>query len=216
MKDLTAFRPRNGLFNFVLFFTAIHFVLVWLPLLRCTFDGASYSWGQSFYGLSVASSGIQIGLLFLVISLIFYLALFYAFYWMENRKVFYALLAGWWLLGFGNLLFELLVNGDIMFHGDTLDVHVSLAAVITPIALLALVLLILVIRKDKTLSPTETPWGKSNRLAAWIILSPLPIQALLFATGEPHGTTDEIAVVITILQSLLLPIIFIPKKTVGG
>lgn len=213
MKDLTAFRPRNGLFNFVLFFTAIHFVLVWLPLLRCTFDGATYTWGQSFYGLSIASSGIQVGLLFLVISLVFYLALFYAFYWMENRKTFYALLAGWWLLGFGNLLFELLANGDIMFHGDTLDVHVSLAAVITPIAIIAAALIVALIRKDKKLRTTRTPWGKSNRLAAWIILSPLPLQALLFATGEPHGTTDEIAVVITIVQALLFPFIFVPKKT---
>jgi len=45
-----------------------------------------------------------------------------------------------------------------------------------------------------------------------IILAPLPIQAILFATGEADGLTDEISVIITIIQSFLIAIIFFPTK----
>ena len=201
MKNLTALRPRNGLFNFLMYFAGLSFVLVWLPLLRCLFDGSTYRWGQSFYGLSVHSQGIQPGLFFLVLSLGFFAALFYSFYWVENRRVFHGLLIGWWLYSFGNLLFEFAANGDVMFHGDTLDVHVSLAAIVTPIA----------IRKDQALPAGKVDWNPRNRKAALIILAPLPIQILLLATGEPHGLTDEIGVILTIIQAILIPTIFLPK-----
>lgn len=211
MKNLTALRPRNGLFNFLMYFAGLSFVLVWLPLLRCLFDGSTYRWGQSFYGLSVHSQGIQPGLFFLVLSLGFFGALFYSFYWVENRRVFHGLLIGWWLYSFGSLLFEFAANGDVMFHGDTLDVHVSLAAIVTPIAILCLGLIIWAIRKDQSLPAGKVNWNPRNRRAALIILAPLPIQILLLATGEPHGLTDEIGVILTIIQAILIPSIFLPK-----
>ena len=216
MKNLTAARPRNGLFNFLLYFSGVSFVLVWLPLLRCLFDGSTYSWGQSFFGLSFHSQGIQPGLLFLVLALVFFAALFYSFYWIANRKIFYGLLMGWWLYSFGNLLFELIKNGDVMFHGDTLDIHVSLAAIVTPIALIGLVLIVIAIRKDPGLPAGNLSWNKLNNRAAWIILAPLPVQILLLATGEPHGLTDEIGVIITIVQAILIPSIFLPKGEASG
>ena len=54
-------------------------------------------------------------------------------------------------------------------------------------------------------------WNPSNSKAAWIILAPLPIQILLLATGEPHGLSDEIGVILTIIQAILIPSIFLPK-----
>jgi len=99
-----------------------------------------------------------------------------------------------------------------MFHGDTLDIHVSLAAIVTPIALLGLILVVLAIRKDMKLPPGQVNWNRLNIRAAWIILAPLPLQILLLATGEPHGLTDEIGVVITIIQAILIPTIFLPKE----
>lgn len=212
MKNVTALRPRNGLFNFLLYFSGVSFVLVWLPLLRCLFDGSTYRWGQSFFGFSFHSRGIEPGLLFLLLALVFFLALFYSFYWVENRRVFHGLLIGWWLFSFGNLLFEFAMNGDVMFHGDTLDVHLSMAAIVTPIALLALILVVLAIRKDGKLPRGQVNWNRLNKRAAWIILAPLPIQILLLATGEPHGLTDEVGVVITIIQAILFPTIFLPKE----
>ncbi|MEZ5042917.1 MAG: ubiquinol cytochrome C oxidoreductase [Saprospiraceae bacterium] len=214
MKTLTAVRPRNGLFNFVLFFSAISYVLVWLPLLRCLFDGASYRWGQTFFGIPVSSQGIQMGFVFLLIMLVFYLALFYSFYWLENRKVFYGLLSAWWLISFGNLLFDILKEGDTMFHGDTLDVHISISAIVIPISLIALAAVIMLIRKDQHMEPSTLTWNRRNRLTAYILLAPLPIQAILLMSGEAHGTTDEIGVIITILQAILFPLIFIPKKAI--
>ncbi|MBK7869154.1 MAG: ubiquinol cytochrome C oxidoreductase [Saprospiraceae bacterium] len=212
MKSLTAVRSRNWLFNLMLFFVSFSFVLVWLPLLRCLFDGASYRWGQTFFGVPIASQGIQPGILFLLASLVLYLALFYAFYWSANRKLFYGLLGAWWLISWGNFLFDILKEGDAMFHGDTLNVHISVASIIIPIALLALVGTIFTIRKDRKMPDVSIPWNRRNRLMALLLLAPLPVQIILLISGEPHGTTDEIGVIITILQAILFPLIFIPKQ----
>lgn len=67
---------------------------------------------------------------------------------MENWWVFYGLLIGWWLYSFGNLLFEFVVNGDVMFYGDILDVYVFLVVIVILIVILCLGFIIWVIRKD--------------------------------------------------------------------
>ena len=212
MKNLIAIRSKNILFNILMFFAAFTFMLVWLPLLRCLFDGNSYQWAQQYYGITLVSKGLSADYLALVFFLIIYMALFSSFYWIKNRVIFYALLIWWWLHVFGNLLFEIIQNGDTQFHGDTLNVHVSLSAIVIPLAIIAAILIFLVIRKDRQTPDTQIKWSKPNTQKALFILGPLPIQAILFATGEPHGITDQIGVLIAIAQSYLFPIIFFPAK----
>lgn len=216
MKNWIAVRENNLLFNGLLLFIGLTFMLVWLPLLRCLFDGVTYSWGQWYFGLTLSSAGISADYFMLLPFLLLYLALFYGFYYLKNRKLFYGLLAAWWIHFWGNLLLDMFIHGDTEFHGDTLDVHVSLSAIILPLAALALLLIVAVIRKDQRMEAIQVPRTDSNRLRTWIILAPLPLQAILFMIGEPHGLTDEIAVLITILQALAIPFLFSPGKATAA
>ena len=99
-----------------------------------------------------------------------------------------------------------------MFHGDTLNVHISISWIIIPLSILFLIWILATISKDRKMEDVEIPWSNKNNLKALLILGVLPMQALLYAIGEPHGLTDEISVIITILQSFLFGIIFIPNK----
>ena len=212
MKTLIAVRPNNALFNSLMIFSGLTFMLVWLPLLRCLLDGETYSWGQNYFGMTFNSTGIESGYFILIPFLILYLLYFYSFYWIKNRTIFYLMLAWFWIHNFGNLLFDIVKNGDTEFHGDTLNVHVSISSIVIPLSIIALIWIIAVVRKDKKLIGVNIPWNKSNTRKALIILAPLPIQAIFYATGEAHGLTDEISVIITIIQSFLVVIIFFPKK----
>ncbi len=212
MKNLIAYRTQNPLFNGLLFFSGITFMLTWLPLLRCLFDGKSYRWGQGYFGLSLSSAGLSADYLALILFFLLFLGFFASFYWIKNRKVFYLFLVLWWLHSFGNLLYELIRNGDTQFHGDTLDVHISLSAIVIPLAIIAALLILLVIRKDMRMPEVAIPWQKRNRNWALIILGPLLVQAPFFAFGEPHDITDQIGVLIAIVQSFLFPIMFFPEK----
>ena len=212
MKTLIAVRPNNALFNSLMIFSGLTFMLVWLPLLRCLFEGETYSWGQNYFGIIFNSTGIESGYFILIPFLILYLLFFYSFYWIKNRTIFYVMLAWFWIHNFGNLLFDIIKNGDTEFHGDTLNIHISISMIVIPLSIIALIWIIAVIRKDKKLTEVNIPWDKLNTKKALIILAPLPIQAIMYATGEAHGFTDEISVIITIIQSFLIVIIFFPKK----
>ncbi len=212
MKTSIAVRQNNSLFNFFMVFSGLTFMLVWLPILRCLFDGNTYSWGQNYFGFSFSSSGVQTDYFILIPFLLFFALFFYSFYWIKNRTVFYGLLVLWWVHSFGNFIYDIIVNGDTEFHGDTLNVHVSLSMIVIPLAISMLLLIVAIIVKDRKLEAVNISWDKKNNKKAMLILGVLPLQAILFATGEPHALTDEISVLITILQSFLIPIIFFPTK----
>jgi len=73
-----------------------------------------------------------------------------------------------------------------------------------------LMLIFLVIKADRKAEEQIIPWSTKNKTLLLIILGPLPIQAILFAIGEPHGITDQIGVIMSILQSFLIPMIVRP------
>ena len=212
MPAITALRSNHWLFNITLLFSGFTFMLVWLPLLRCLMDGTSYRWGQMYFNWPLASEGLQVDYLFLVISLALYAALFYTSYWYKRRVVFYLLLIWWWVHVFGNLIYQIQIQGDTMFHGDTLDVHVSLKSIVYPLALLGAILVLAVIHKDQKLPTVQISWDKTNKVRAVVILAPLVLQVFLFSLGPPHGTSDQIGVVIAIMQSFLIPTIFWPAR----
>ena len=217
MTNLTAYRRRDGITTGLMFLIAITFLVVWLPLLRSVLDGETYQWGVNYFGVMIHGAGITTSLLFLVAQLMFYVALFWAMFRAKNRTLAYVLAGVWWVHVFGNLLFEIAREGDTMFHGETMNVHVSLSMIVIPLSLLAAVLIGLWIRKDMHSANIVINWSRRNTILALVILGPLPIQAILLGIGEPHATTDEIGVVISILQCLLLPLIFFPypQKTIA-
>ena len=210
MENLTAYRRRDGIITGLMFLMSFTMMVVWLPLLRSVLDGDTYQWGTTFFGYTIGGAGITASLIFLVLQLAFYAVLFWSIFRARNRFVAYAMTAAWWIMVFGNLLFDIIVEGDTMFHGDTLNVHISLSMIVIPLSVIAAVLIMLWIRRDVRSNDLAISWSRRNTMLAWIILGPLPIQALLLRIGEPHATTDEIGVLISILQCLLIPLIFFP------
>ncbi len=210
MKTIIAYRKTNKLTNVLSFLISLTFMIVWLPFLRSIFDGSSYEWGTVYYGFPLGGAGITPDFFFLILQLAFYVALFFAIHWAGNRKLFYGLLLAWFMNVFGNLLADIAINGDTMFHGDTLNVHISLTWIILPLSLLALLLIAAVIITDRKAAEERIPWSGANRMRLWLILGSLPVQAVLLATGDPHGFTDQVGVIITIVQCFLIPFILKP------
>ena len=209
-----AFRKSTGLYNGLLLLVGITFMLTWLPALRALFDGVSYQWGTSYFGMTFGGKGLNADYFYLLLQLVFYAILIWSFYRVRNRALNYALLGIWWIHIFGNLLFEIMATGDTMFHGDTLNVHVSLSAIVIPLSLLALVLIMLVARRDMASDDENIPWSRKNTMIALIVFGPLPLQAIFFASGEPHGITDQVAVKVSILQCLLIPLVVRPYREI--
>lgn len=213
MESPTAYRKGLLPYKLLLLLIGITFMLTWLPFLRCLMDGKTYTWGMTYFGRQFSSAGLSADYFFLILQMAFFAALFYSFFWVKNRTVFYALVGLWFLNTLGNFLFTIIQEGDTEFHGNTLNVHINLSTIILILSAIALALIAWTIIKDRQQPPSAIPWSRRNRLWALILLAPLPLQWLLFATGTPHGTTDEIGVVIAIAQSLLLPFVFLPNNT---
>ena len=212
MNSLIAYRKSNNLLNWFHLLISFSFIIVWLPFLRAIFDGKSYQWGTNYYGFNFNGAGVTADFLFVIIQLIFYVALFVAAYRVRNRKIYYALLVLWFLNVFGNLLASIVRDGDTMFHGDTLNIHISLTNIIIPLSIMASICMFLIIRKDIKTPEVTVPWNSKNTKLALMILAPILIQAILFATGEPHGITDKIGVIAAIAQCFLIPLIFRPYQ----
>ncbi len=210
MESFIAYRKPSRLTTLLTFVISLTFMVTWLPLLRSILDGSTYQWGMTWFGLQFSGAGINRDIVFLLVQLLFYAALMVSMYRVRNRSIYHGLLVVWFIHVFGNLLSEIIINGDTLFQGDTLNVSISLTSIIIPLSILAFALILLEIRADRKAEPVQIPWTSKNSTLAWIIFGMLPIQALLLATGEPHGLTDEIGVILTILQCFLIPLILRP------
>ncbi|NMM47584.1 ubiquinol cytochrome C oxidoreductase [Marinigracilibium pacificum] len=212
MKNLIAYRKTDLWKNILMFLFSLTFMIVWLPFIRSIFDGESYVWGTEYFGFWLRGEGVTPEFLFLIIQLVFYVGLFYSMYWVKNRNIFYSLLVVWWVNFFGNLLFDILKNGDTVFHGDTLNVHVSISAIVIPLSVIALFVIFMAIKSDMNAIEKHIEWKSKNSILLAIILGPLVVQAVLLATGEPHGVTDQIGVILALIQCFTIPFIYRPYQ----
>lgn len=218
MKQLFAYRSPNTWSRVLAFLISVTFMIVWLPFIRSLFDGDTYQWGMTYFGFQIHGAGLTPSFSFLIIQLAFYVALIGGLYRMKNRMMYQVLLAFWWVNVFGNLLFDIAVNGDTMFHGDTLNVHLSISMIVIPLSLLALLAIILFVRSESA-ATLEAPhaWNNKNKQLALFFLLSLPVVFVLLFFGEPHALTDEIGVLIAIAHCFYVPIIFRPfDKTTAG
>lgn len=111
---------------------------------------------------------------------------------------------------FGNLISDIIIHGDTMFHGDTMGIHISIAWIVGPLSLVAVMLIYFVIKADIRAEEQYVPWSAKNTKLMIMILGFLPIQAVLFAIGEPQGLTDQIGVIMSITQCYLIPLFLRP------
>lgn len=207
---MEAVRPRNTPFSILQILFGFSFIVVWLPLLRCVADGQSYSWGTTYFGTQFFSKGVTTDYFILPVFFLGFLLLFWSVHYAKNRMLFYGLLFIWFIHVFGNLSYDILFLGDTEFHGDTLGIHVSLSAIVFPLAILSLILGIWAVMKDIKMAPVAVPWNKRNRSGLWVILISTFVAAILFSLGTPHGSTDQVGVIIAIIQSFAWPFIFRP------
>ena len=196
----------------ILIWTMITLILVWLPFVRGLMDGDSYRWGNIFWGMRIRGSGIRGDYWVLVLQVLFGLTLLYLG-WRGARQPFHWLLLLWHVPQGVQAINEALSSpGDYRFRGDTLGVDVSLAWVgplfFGGFALLSLFWVVRDLKKPH--AKVELEWTVINRILLFIVLGLLPIQFVLLRFGEPDGPRDQVGVILTMAQWLLINFALFP------
>ncbi len=233
-------RP-DRLLRMLLGWTAVTLLFAWLPLIRGPMDGASYVWGASYWGLSVGGSGSGGDYWLLVVQGIVGLSIL-ALGWRGARPPFHVLLLLWHGVLGTSAVYSAYTDPDpYRFRGDTLGIDISLAWVgplfLGGFFLLAVLWTCLDLRRTREFSsagdkprrytdredtlrdvPTRTvaAWTRTNTSWLAVLMLLLPVQFVLLRFGEPHGLTDRIGVVLTIIQCLTLGRIFRPAAARNG
>ena len=189
----------------------------WLPLVRSVFDGDSYLWGTTFFDIPLKGAGLGGDLWYLILKTAVALFVLYALV-RRWRPVGAVLAAVWTAILFADNLRGYIVDPDAMvFHGDTLGVQLNLtliAPIMSGVMLIACLLLwrLLPDRSvDRSVDPSVDhaarrpyPLQPLNLKRVGLLAGLLPIQFVLLFFGTPHGLTDQIGVVLTILQWFLM------------
>jgi hypothetical protein len=189
----------------LLLWTALTTMVFWLPFVRGLFDSASYQWG----GFGFSGRGTDGDYWFVAVASILAIALQYLA-WRGPRGAFYVLFGGWHLyLAFTTTAAAISDPASLRFQGDTLGVDVSFA-VAAPVfmGIAAALVLFWIVRdaRSATPRPSLTAWSVRNTRWVLALAALLPMQLVLLRVGEPHGTTDQIGVLITIAQWFLLSV----------
>lgn len=203
-------QTNRFLLRVILILTAFSMIVVWLPLVRGLMDGGTYEWGQSFLGKNFGGTGVSGDYWFVVLQAVIGLSVIYLG-WRGAYQPFHWLLLLWNIPSAVNAFYHALRYPEqYRFRGDTLGVDIPVAWV-SPLfwALLALLSILWVVRDLKQDKSREIPaWSRTNSVLLAITGSLLPFQFVLLRFGEPHGTTDQIGVILTMLQWLLLNLSF--------
>jgi hypothetical protein len=202
----------DRLLKVILTLTSFTMIIVWLPLIRGWMDGNSYAWGHSLFGKQFAGKGISGDYWLVVLQAVIGIALVYLG-WRGAKQPFHWLLLLWNVSGFLNAFYNAIqFPEEYRFRGDTLGVDVSVAWV-GPLfwSVLTVLSILWVVRDLKTGVAKETPkWDRSNWVLLSVAAAMLPLQFILLRFGQPHGTTDQIGVILTMLQWVVLNLSFVP------
>jgi hypothetical protein len=196
----------DKLLKAILVWTAISLILIWLPLVRGLMDGDTYQWGNSLWGFDISGHGTHGHYWVLVLQALFGIALLYMG-WRGAKKPFHWLLLLWHIsLAYQAFYNSLTYPEEYRFRGDTLGVDVSLAWV-GPLlyggfALLSVVWVVRDLKQKREHLPPA--WSRTSGLFLLIAAGLLPIQFYLLRYGVPHGPNDQIGVILTMLQWILI------------
>ena len=179
-------------------------IVFWLPTVRGAFDGPSYQWGLIGFSGRGLGGDYWFPLLGTSIALIVL-----AGGW-RCRPWACALVAAWsalLLLG----ITAVVVNSpdDFRLRGDTLGIDVSLAAVgPTVFGAAAVLSAVSAWRVHRRRQHIEVSWQRRNWRWLGALAGALPLQFALLRFGTPNSLSDQVAVVITIIQWLLVGQVF--------
>jgi hypothetical protein len=212
----TGWRPGRAL-SLLLAWTALTTLVFWLPTVRGAMDGSTYAWG--LLGLSGRGTGGDYW--FPVTGSVLALLTFWLG-WRGGRFPVHLLLVGWHgALAAGVALLALRDPGALRFQGDTLGMDVSLAGIVPVLmggmALLAVgwALADLRARGIRAGARGVPAWGRRNTVLTMLAVALLPLQLVLLRTGVPHGGTDQVGVLLTLVQWGILAVAFRPGGGAG-
>lgn len=200
----------DRLLRALLAWTALTTLIFWLPLVRSLMDGDTYEWG--LFGLG--GHGLHGDLWLPALGAALALSIRWLG-WRGARLPFHALLLLWLVpLGAGATYLSITQPEDFRFRGDTMSLDVSLApAGILLFGGFAALAVFWVVRDLRTGRRHEAPpWTRTNKILVFGLLALLPLQFILLRFGKPHGITDQIGVVLTILQWLLVGTAIRPRQ----
>jgi hypothetical protein len=181
-------------------------VVFWLPTIRGAFDGQSYQWGliglggrgmAGDYWLPLAASLGAIGVT--------------AGAWRGRRWAFWAMAVWSLLLMLALSVYIATSREDFRFQGDTLGIDVSLRWVGPVILAAATVLTVVAAMRAHASANGATTSSWLNRPWLSALALTLPIQFALLRFGAPGSTLDQLGVLLTIVQWLLIGRIFMPR-----
>lgn len=197
----------NYALQILLLGTTLSFISTWLPFIRSIFDGESYMWGKGFLNFKFTGNGLNGDFFYLIIDVTIGLFLIYSIFFNRKRWQMYLSAIIWFGSILINVIYRVIYEGGYPFHGDTIGLRINLEKVLIPfLTLMFFLIFFLIYKKEESI--TKAQWSSTNKKLLIIGLSLLPIQFLLFSTGDPHGTTDIIGVIISVLQVLFLNFIF--------
>lgn len=204
----TEYWKPSLLLKAILIWNALLAIVIWLPFIRGPMDGASYAWALPF----LQGRGVQGDYWLLVIGTIYLLSMMY-FGWRGARLPFHVLVLLWQIpWGIGATLLTLLSPESVRFRGDTLGVDFSLTW-LGPILFGGFLVLTLtwIVRdlRERSLRILP-PWGRRNSLWLGVVVVMLPVQLTLFRMGVPHGTFDQMGVLLTLFQWAALNVALYP------
>jgi len=182
--------------------TALTTLIFWLPTVRGAFDGATYAWSL----LGLRGQGLAGDYWFPIIGTAASLLVFWWGWRRGPRLPLYLALTVWHLaLAAGATYLAVTQRDDFRFQGDTLGVDVSLAFV-GPLLFgaWAMVGVYWIIRDARVPTDPPPPWTARNRRWVLGLLALLPLQFALLRLGPPGSVADQIGVVLTIVQWLLV------------
>ncbi|MCZ6560153.1 MAG: hypothetical protein O6931_04610, partial [Gammaproteobacteria bacterium] len=109
-------------------------------------------------------------------------------------------------------LYELIAGEPIIFEGNTLGVIVDLSIPFFLLQFGMFALAILWWLGIRKISTATGPQAIENykRTIVKVCIGIVPVQLVLLIFGEPHELTDEIGVIVTMLQWVLLAFAFYP------
>ena len=207
--------PRKSwdqrLFTLLWIWVSFKTLIPWLVFFRLTLEGDSYRWGNQYFNWTFYSSGFERADFLLIYAL---LAVGIFLLWQMRQYRFNV--AGPALTTFlgvlaADAMFQFLRGVPIIFQGDTLGVNVDISI---PFYGLQFVMFLAAIAwwagvVGTRLAP-PAPVAGFRRSLARICLLFIPAQIVLLVVGEPHGLTDQVGVIGTLLQWALLAYIFYP------
>jgi len=217
MSGSASARP-SVLLRVLLTWTALPFVLFWLPLVRSVFDGQTYEWGVGWWGWRLGGAGVTGNLWYLVLGTVLGATLLWSG-WRGERALLRWVLPAWFSLLLARALHWAWQDPQgFVFRGDTLGVELNLTWLAPGFHLVGLLLYLAWRRQDRGMPESSrgaAAWTPQSTRRMMALAALLPLQFLLLRLGEPNGVSDAVGVLITIAQWLALGWALAPAPAQG-